>query len=165
MSLLTGAHQFLIHPCIVAYCYIKLYGFPWNPLIWLCFLIHDWGYLGKSDMDGDSGKWHPLFAYHLLNQFGLTKTAKYCLFHSRTMIKLLADNNCMISRLGVADKLAIIHTPLWMYRLNEICEYIDNEKLDYDGFYPKQHWKKIVDDKCMKFVNEWKDLAYDLYQY
>ena len=58
-SLLFGCHQVLIHPWFVAYAWWKLYGFPWDPRLWVCFFVHDWGYWGCPDMDGEIGEEHP----------------------------------------------------------------------------------------------------------
>lgn len=58
-SLLFGVHQFAIHPVIVFIAWTKLYGFPYDPRLWVCFLVHDWGYFGKKDMDGQVGETHP----------------------------------------------------------------------------------------------------------
>src|SRR3990167_10895950 len=46
-SVLFGAHQFLIHPWFVAWAWWKLYGFPFDPRLWVAFYVHDIGCLGK----------------------------------------------------------------------------------------------------------------------
>ena len=58
-SLLFGVHQFALHPWFVAWAWWRLYGFPWDPRLWLAFLIHDWGYWAKPNMDGMEGEQHP----------------------------------------------------------------------------------------------------------
>lgn len=58
-SLLFGAHQFIIHPIFVAISWIKLYGWTWKIQHWVAFWVHDLGYWGKSNMDGNEGKTHP----------------------------------------------------------------------------------------------------------
>lgn len=58
-SVLYGAHCFLIHPFFVAAAWIKLYGFPWDPRIWITFFVHDLGYWAKPNMDGPEGETHP----------------------------------------------------------------------------------------------------------
>ena len=65
-SVLFGAHQFLIHPWFVAYSWWKLYGFPFDPRLWIAFFTHDLGYLGKPNMDGPEGEKHPYFAARLM---------------------------------------------------------------------------------------------------
>lgn len=57
-SVLFGAHCFLLHPIFVAIAWIKLYGFPFDPRIWVAFFVHDLGYIGKPNMDGPEGETH-----------------------------------------------------------------------------------------------------------
>ena len=57
-SLLFGAHNIIIHPVLVFIAWWRLYGFPFDPRLWIAFLVHDWGYFGKSDMDGSEGETH-----------------------------------------------------------------------------------------------------------
>jgi hypothetical protein len=62
-SLLFGSHQFLLHPIMVAIGWRKVYGWwPKGWRTWVAIVTHDWGYWGKANMDGDSGKLHPLWA-------------------------------------------------------------------------------------------------------
>lgn len=65
-SVLFGAHCFFLHPFFVAWGWWKLYGFPTQPWLWIAFFVHDLGYVGKENMDGEEGEWHPLFGAHLL---------------------------------------------------------------------------------------------------
>lgn len=57
-SVLWGAHCFVLHPFFVAAAWIKLFGFPWDPRVWIAFFVHDLGYWGKPDMDGVEGETH-----------------------------------------------------------------------------------------------------------
>ncbi len=57
-SLLFGVHCWFLHPFFVAAAWTKLYGFPWDPRLWVAFLVHDWGYWGKPNMDGAEGETH-----------------------------------------------------------------------------------------------------------
>lgn len=57
-SVLFGAHQFLIHPWFVAWAWWKLFGFPFDPRLWVAFFVHDLGYIGKPNMDGAEGETH-----------------------------------------------------------------------------------------------------------
>lgn len=59
-SVLYGAHQFLLHPWFVAAAWWRLYGFPWDPRLWVAFFVHDLGYIGKPNMDGPEGEQHPM---------------------------------------------------------------------------------------------------------
>jgi len=145
-SILFGAHQFILHPIFVAIAYIRLYGFPFDPRIWIAFLVHDWGYWGKSDIDGKEGKTHPVLGAEIMRFFfdetnvmsydaGVgsiywlnTKWYDFTLYHSR----FYADNNKeSYSKLCYADKLAFCIPPMWLYLLlvnltGEIHEYMNN---------------------------------------
>lgn len=57
-SVLFGAHCFALHPFFVAAAWIRLYGFPFDPRIWIAFFVHDLGYLWKPNMDGPEGETH-----------------------------------------------------------------------------------------------------------
>lgn len=58
-SVLFGAHCFFLHPFFVFAGWWKVYGFPYDPRLWVAFIVHDIGYLGKPNMDGDEGELHP----------------------------------------------------------------------------------------------------------
>jgi len=137
-SVLFGAHQFLIHPWFVAWGWWTLYGFPWDPRLWAAFFVHDLGYLGKPNMDGAEGETHPEFGawimarlfdggyrpergIYLYGQWGW-----FALLHSRYYAKKMG---VAPSRLCVADKLALVLTPAWLYlpmvrATGEIAEYM-----------------------------------------
>jgi len=129
-SVLFGAHCFMIHWFFVAVAWWKLYGFPWDPRLWFAFFLHDLGYWGKPNMDGDEGECHPFFAAELMHRlFDRGESWHWyalCLYHSR----FLAKRHCApFSNLCVADKLSIVLTPAWLYlpmvRLTgEIREYM-----------------------------------------
>ena len=42
-SVLFGAHAFWLHPFFVAVAWTRLYGFPWDPRLWVAFFVHDLG--------------------------------------------------------------------------------------------------------------------------
>lgn len=147
-SILFGAHQFILHPIFVAIAYIRLYGFTFDPRIWIAFLVHDWGYWGKSDMDGESGKTHPELGARIMHELfdemiysvespwaGCTTVSdthwgNFTLYHSRFYATRDGVNP---SKLCYADKLAFGVSPMWLYLLcvnltGEIHEYMDNHK-------------------------------------
>lgn len=68
-STLFGAHCFLIHPIMVFIAWWKLYGFPWDPRLWIAFFVHDLGYWGKPNMDGDEGINHIEFGAKIMGFF------------------------------------------------------------------------------------------------
>lgn len=59
-SILFGAHCWFIHPWFVAWAWWKLYGFPFDPRLWVAFVVHDWGYWGLDKMDDEMGEGHPI---------------------------------------------------------------------------------------------------------
>jgi hypothetical protein len=125
-SVLYGVHAFWLHPFFVAWAWWKLYGFPWDPRLWFAFLLHDIGYIGKPNMDGEEGEMHPvigarimavLFDYpagqdlelYLVNPdpgsrpFWLGRWGHFAMLHSRYLAKRLGKQP---SRLCIADKMA-----------------------------------------------------------
>lgn len=137
-SVLYGAHAFWLHPWFVARAWWVLYGFPWDPRLWVAFFVHDLGYIGKPDMDGDEGERHPVLGASIMSwlfdrwpstqeRFVLYgKWGYFTLLHSRYYAKRL---DLQPSRLCVADKLAIALTPSWLYipmvrATGEIDEYM-----------------------------------------
>lgn len=149
-SILFGVHQFLLHPWFVAAAWWKLYGFPWDPRLWVAFFVHDLGYFGKPNMDGLEGEKHVEFGANvmgflfdhprltLVNMVNLsggyirtvhrwnTKWHDFCLYHSRFYAK---RDGRQFSKLCVADKLSFSMTPRWLYlplarASGEIHEYM-----------------------------------------
>lgn len=124
-SLLFGAHCAFIHPWFVAWAWWRLYGFPWDPRLWIAFVIHDWGYWGKANMDGPEGEEHPLWASRVMTLFFGPAWGLLCLHHSRFLAR---KNGVQPSQLCAADKLAIALTPWWLYLpgawlSGEVAEY------------------------------------------
>jgi hypothetical protein len=165
-SVLFGAHCFFIHPWFVAYSWWKLYGFPFDPRLWLAFFVHDLGYIGKPNMDGPEGELHPYLGARIMGVFG-----KYwywfSLYHSRFLAK---KNNARYSKLCVADKLAIVLTPNWIYlpmvrATGEIKEYMKDAERNSNGQIKIQNsevvWINGVKDYVRKWVAEHKDMKYD----
>ncbi len=129
VSLLFGAHQFIIHPFIVAFAWWKLYGFPWNPKLWTCFIVHDWGYWNMPNMDGTEGELHPTKGWDIICALFGYNWGWFCLLHSRKMQKrverIAGTQPIPPSKLCIADKLATLYTPRWMYRKTELKEYLE----------------------------------------
>jgi hypothetical protein len=123
-SALFGVHCFALHWMFVAIGWWRVYGFPWDPRLWVAFLVHDLGYFGKENMDGPEGELHPYLGAGIMtfwfdwpyltfkkpNQFG--KWFYFTLLHSRYLAKKL---NQQPSRLAIADKMAIAVEPSWLY--------------------------------------------------
>lgn len=125
-SVLFGVHCFFIHPFFVAAAWRRLYGFPRDPRLWVAFLLHDIGYLGKPNMDSIEGERHVLLGGLIMGWlFGRT-WREFTLCHSRHWAKRLGKP---YSKLCVADKLAFVLTPMWMYlpmarASGELAEYM-----------------------------------------
>lgn len=124
-SVLFGAHCFFIHPIFVLIAWMKLYGFPYDPRLWIAFLVHDLGYWGKPNMDGLEGETHVEFGAKIMGLFG-SEWANFSRYHSRFYAK---KDSVQYSRLCVADKLAIALEPRWLYiprviASGEIKEYM-----------------------------------------
>jgi hypothetical protein len=141
-SVLFGAHCFFLHPWFVALGWWTLYGFPWDPRLWVAFFVHDLGYIGKPNMDGPEGEAHPILGAKIMTRMfdpapviararetdalivGNWRTGgdrpwrvlghwgAFALLHSRYYAKSLGQQP---SRLCMADKLAIALTPAWLY--------------------------------------------------
>ena len=131
-SVLFGAHCFFIHPWFVAAAWTRLYGFPWDPRLWVAFVVHDLGYVGKSNMDGPEGESHVLFGSRVMGALfdryatsyvyvpgdgGIesrrtTRWRDLCLYHSRFWAK---KHGAQPSKLCAADKLAVALEPWWLY--------------------------------------------------
>lgn len=131
-SVLFGAHQFLIHPLFVALAWLRLYGFSrvedryvgrvsiLNPLLWVAFFVHDVGYLGKPNMDGEEGERHPETGALIIEKiadffwpgFQGQEWHWFVRYHSRFLAR---RDDVPYSLLCVADKLAVAMEPWWFY--------------------------------------------------
>ncbi len=135
-SVLIGAHCFFIHPWFVALAWWKLFGFPYDVRLWVAFFVHDLGYVGKPNMDGEEGERHPELGAEImhwlfdrediLNVDDDLTWYNFALLHSRFYAKKNALN---VSKLCFADKLSFCLTPYWLYipmatLTGEIDEYM-----------------------------------------
>ncbi|MDH6310575.1 hypothetical protein M2451_003335 [Dysgonomonas sp. PFB1-18] len=125
-SVLFGAHCFFIHPIFLFIAWCKLYGFPFDPRLWVAFFVHDLGYIGKPNMDGKEGEAHVELGAKIMGFLFGKEWADFSKYHSRFYAK---NDNVKPSRLCVADKLAICLEPAWFYLLRvnlsgEIKEYM-----------------------------------------
>ncbi len=67
-SVLFGVHNFLWHPFTVWLAWRSLYGKSPSWVENLAIFFHDWGYVGKPNMDGDEGQTHPVAGAHLAGE-------------------------------------------------------------------------------------------------
>ena len=125
-SVIFGVHSILVHPFFVAWGWSRLYGFPWDPRLWLAFLVHDVGYLGKSNMEGPEGQQHVVLGGRIVGWLCGPEWRDFVLGHSRHWAEKVGKK---YSKLCLADKLAFVMTPAWLYipmgRLSgELREYM-----------------------------------------
>ena len=59
-SVLFGVHQFIWHPLTVAAAWRQVEGRWPSWWEWIAIFAHDIGYIGCTDMDGESGRRHPV---------------------------------------------------------------------------------------------------------
>ena len=169
-SLLYGAHCFFIHPWFVALAWTRLFGFPWDPRLWVAFIVHDWGYWGLPNMDGKEGEQHPIVGAMIMSLFG-SKWYWLCLNHSRYFAKWMHEEP---SRLCYADKLSFCLTPWWIYlpmawTTGELKGYMEDgkrvvaEEPDICGIEELMSssdalsWWYGVDARLQRFVEEHKN--------
>lgn len=123
-SVLYGVHQFFLHPYLVAKAWRLVYGVrpSWQEMT--AIILHDIGYFGCPNMDGEEGIQHPARSATVAKIFGRS-VVKLVLFHSRTFARSKGEE---VSPLCLPDKLATLLYPRWVYlfagRLSgEITEY------------------------------------------
>lgn len=180
-SLLFGCHQFVLHPAYTYVAWRKLYGsFPsFGETI--AIIIHDWGYLGKSNLDGEEGERHPEWAHNVLIKLGIFvrnnihfdfgvyifEIGNLCLYHSRFYAKRNYEEP---SKLCWADKYGttLYGKYLWLFLATitgELKEYMTNDK--YEIYYKgvdKDKWfteyvkfiMPIIQENAEKFNNKTK---------
>lgn len=166
-SVLFGVHCFFLHPFFVAAAWRKLYGFPWDPRLWVAFFVHDIGYIGKPNMDGDEGEQHPYFGARIMGFLFGRRWYLFTLCHSRFLSKKMG---VQYSRLCVADKLAIVLTPAWLYlpmakATGEIKEYMKDAARNSNGELKisdcQKQWLTGVKDYVFRWVEEHKEMKED----
>lgn len=137
-SILFGAHQFIIHPLLVARAWWILYGFPFDPRLWIAFFIHDLGYWGKPNMDGVEGKKHPEGPARIMDRLFGKEWGDLCRYHSKDYAR---SKGAKYSKLCIADKLVMSLEWRWLYLLrviltDEIKEYMS----EWSGSGTSRQW-------------------------
>ena len=169
-SILFGAHCFVLHPWFVAAAWWKLFGFPLDPRLWVAFVIHDLGYIGKPNMDGPEGETHVELGARIMEYLFGKKWGDFSRYHSRFYAK---RDGVVPSPLCAADKLAIVLTPAWLYlpmarASGEIYEYMalaEKRNLAGEGKYVcmnlgtnnQREWYADVQMYLLRWVQEHKD--------
>lgn len=161
-SLLYGAHAFWLHPWIVAWAWTKLYGFPFDPRLWVAFIVHDWGYWGRSGMDTPEGEDHVYLGANIMHWLfdynNSDRWYNFTIYHSRFHSK---KHNAQFSKLCVADKLAIVLLPkkiyLTMVKLTgEMWEYMGTQSII-------NNWYESMKTYLLAWVEEHKDCKKDVW--
>lgn len=127
-SLLFGVHQFIWHPITVWMAWIWLFRKPPTFRETVCIIVHDWGYLGKAQMDDEKGIQHPEVGAAIAGKLFGFEYYDLCLLHSRHYAYRVGREP---SPLCWADKLSIIFEPWWLYlprawASGELTEYRKN---------------------------------------
>lgn len=133
-----------------------------NPRIWVAFFVHDLGYWGKPNMDGEEGEAHPEWGCRFMNKHFGEPWGEFVLNHSRFYAKKFGRP---VSPLCYADKLVITYEParfyLWRVRLSgELDEYMKMAKVNSNGHVSNEDaltWFRGVQDYVKKWVEEHKD--------
>lgn len=136
-SLLYGAHQFALHPLFLALAWWALYGFPCDPRLWIAFIVHDWGYWGKPDMDGSEGQAHPELGGRIMNRLFGREWGDFTRLHSRFYARREGREP---SPLCAADKLVLLVTPSWLYLPLVV---ITGEVREYRAVYAVWHGRPV----------------------
>src|SRR5215469_542220 len=129
-SILFGVHNFVVHLPLVGIAWWKLYGFPRDPRLWFAFLLHDAGYFGKRSMEGPEGERHVELGARMMRRLFGPQWSDFCRRHSRFYARA---RGLTISKLCVADKLAFVLTPAWLYlplarASGELWEYMERSR-------------------------------------
>ncbi|SPF35883.1 conserved hypothetical protein [Candidatus Desulfosporosinus infrequens] len=110
-SLLFGVHQFIWHPITVWLAWKELYGTPsWTETV--CIALHDIGYWGMKNMDGDEGLKHPEAGAEWVGRMFGDEYRQLVLGHSRSYAQ---TRKISPSKLCWADKLSIKYELWWLY--------------------------------------------------
>ena len=136
-SVLFGVHNIFVHPLLVGIAWWKLFGPPLDPRLWIAFLVHDIGYIGKCSVEGPIGETHVELGARIMQALFGKSWGDFCRGHSRYYAR---SRGLRISRLCVADKLAFVLTPAWLYlplarASGELAEYMERSKERQAGAY------------------------------
>jgi len=90
----------------------RLFGFPCDPRLWVGFLVHDLGYLGRPNVEGAGSEGHVELGGRIMTRLFGKQWGSLCFRHSRYWCHVHGQP---YSKLCVADKLAFVLTPGWLY--------------------------------------------------
>ena len=113
-TLLFGVHQIFVHPALVTWAWVHLYGsFP-SFKEFVCIFIHDWGYWGVEELKGEEGDRHPELGAKIATKLFGKEWGDFVLGHS---MYYCTRNNLKRSSLFDADKYWHCMVPFWFYRI------------------------------------------------
>ena len=167
-SVLFGVHAVWLHPFFVAWAWWRLFGFPWDLRLWFAFFLHDVGYLAKRDMDGPEGEQHVALGGRIMGRIFGSEWGDFTLCHSRHWAKRVGKP---YSKLCLADKLAFVLTPAWLYlpmaRLSgelheymrvassrQLCGNITNFELSLLGSHDPRVWLEGIKMYTRRWVDQ-----------
>lgn len=187
-----GYHTWWLHPWMVALGWWRTFGFPWDPRLWVAFFVHDLGYRGLPNLDGPEGEQHPEWGARVMERWfdrdwrfrlrprrigrlcdmiwGDIKDKPYnagtwyafVRYHSRFLAK--ADGK-RYSALCVADKLAIVLYPRWLFlwlvsATGEVEEYMKTalRRGEHPTAESRERWYRGM----TRYVRDWWEEHRDL---
>jgi hypothetical protein len=181
-SVLFGVHQFVLHPVTLAAAWWLLYGEDpvteasglevslGDPRLWVAFLVHDLGYIGKPNMDGPEGETHPVLGARIMGALFGQQWHDFVLLHSRFYSKNLRRP---YSRLCAADKVLIAITPVELYvvmarlsgeineyregRRGRTCVRVTSRGWRHDDEESDQSWYRRVRAYCWRWAKTHSD--------
>lgn len=135
----------------------------WSPRLWLAFFVHDLGYFGSPNMDGPEGELHPLVGARIMDAICGEPWGDFVKYHSRFLAK---KDGAKPSPLCMADKLAIVLPPRWIYLIlggltGEIDEYMARSDRNnatgskYAHMHPTLGDRKQWHDDMCAYVRRW----------
>jgi hypothetical protein len=159
------------HPLVVLLAWLKLYHKVPTLYELIAIVLHDIGYWGCPDMDGECGLLHPTVGARwtvkvvrglsfFLRPLGFKEPDSWelqqmCWFHSKAFAR---EMGAKPSKLCGPDKLSIIFEPWWFYSLRarlsgELDEYVNNGP---PGLTPRQwfEWLKERHRECYRYCKK-----------
>lgn len=148
---------------------VDVYASLLSPRLWLAFFVHDLGYIGKPNMDGEEGERHPFVGAAIMRFICGEPWGLFTLYHSRFLAKKHGEQP---SALCIADKLLITLYPQWLYLwlanlTGEIEEYMAQSDRNnatgskYAHMHPtitdQQQWHRDMIAYVTRWVAEHKD--------
>ena len=159
-----GVHSIFVHPFFVAVAWLKLYGVPRDVRLWLAFLLHDAGYIGRTSMEGPEAETHVELGARIMGKLFGAEWAEFCRRHSRYYVR---SRGLRISRLCVADKLAFVLTPPWLYlplarASGELWEYIERSKDRQAGseYFTPAEWSQVNSQNPREWLHGLQSFTY-----